>query len=145
MLGSRFLAETRAVDDHYMLLAEKLADEDVVGFGNIDAGKGIKRASRGDTADARRRIGPAHRQIAPAAEFRANHLQVILGAVERRGNGILFGMVGAQPGAQQLLNGFPEAPDGRALTAHDTPADAPSWREIVLRKASEGNDRNIRG
>src|SRR5579862_1266746 len=43
MLGSRRLAEARAVDDQHVLFQQQLLRELFVAFRNIDFGKGVKR------------------------------------------------------------------------------------------------------
>src|ERR1700730_1120961 len=69
---------------------------------------------------------------------------MIMRPVQRGIDGVLFGMIGAQPGTQQAVNAFNVGFDGSGVTADDSPADAPAGREVVFREAAKSNDGQVR-
>src|ERR1700690_3190521 len=52
------LAEAGTVDHEHMLVATQLLDEDVVAFGDVDAGESVERTPGRYAAQARRSIAP---------------------------------------------------------------------------------------
>src|ERR1700674_273282 len=96
MFGPGTLAETGAVHDRHILLANEFGDEDVVAFRDVDARVGVESPARRDTTHARSFRTPLHGQIATAAQLALHFEQVILRTFERSFDRILLGMVGAQ-------------------------------------------------
>src|SRR5580700_4249813 len=96
-----FLSEAGAVDDHDVFLADEFFDENFIILLYVDARKGVEGATRSDATEARRGLAPVLREIAAEAQFALHFEEVILRALECGLDGILFGMVGAEAGAQQ--------------------------------------------
>src|SRR5208282_6262755 len=71
------LAETGAVNQRHMLLADDFGDEDVVAFRDVDAGIRIESSTGGDATYARSFGAPFHGEIAAAAQFALHFDEVI--------------------------------------------------------------------
>src|ERR1700676_1560992 len=124
MLGPGLLAEPRPVDDHHVLLQNKLLHKNIVAFRNVDSRISIERSARRHAPYTRRRIAPLHREIASAAQLLADFDQMVLWSLQRGSYGVLLGMIGAQAGPQQTLNALIVLLHRRRIAAHDSPADA---------------------
>src|SRR6476661_6465889 len=90
--GAGLLAETRAVHDHDMFLENKFLHENRVVLGNIQPGISIESSTRRDATHPGSRIAPTDRQITPRTKLAANLNQMILWALERSLDGVLFRM-----------------------------------------------------
>ncbi len=137
MLRAWLLAEAGAVDDHDMLLSDKLLDEDFVALRNVDPRKGVERAAGGDAAYARRGLAPLLSEIATGTQLALHFNEMILRAFERGLDRVLLGMIGAEARTQQAVDGFGIGLYGSGFTGDDAPSNAPSGDEIVLRHAAE--------
>src|SRR5208282_6105013 len=126
MLRPRALAETGAVHDRHMLLANQFGDEDVVAFRDVDAWIGVESSARRNATHARSFGAPLHRQIAAAAQLALDFDEMILRTFKRGLDGVLLRMVRAQARAQQLVYAFQVRLDHRSLAAGNAPSDAPS-------------------
>src|SRR5580658_4364662 len=69
MFCSRTLAETGAVHDRHMFLANQFGDEDLVAFRDVDARVGVECSARRHATYTRSFGAPLHGQIAAAAQF----------------------------------------------------------------------------
>src|ERR1700677_5192172 len=116
-----------------MLLSNQFFDEDFIALRNIDAGKSVERAARSNATDARRRFAPLLRQVAPEAQLAPYFHKMVLRPFERRLDGILLRMIGAQPRPQQPVNAFGIRVHWRGAAGNDAPPNAPSWNQIVFR------------
>ena len=73
-----------------------------------------------------------HGQIAAGAKLVAGFGQVVLRAVQRDFDGVLFRMIGAQARPQQTMNTFDIRLHGIRIAADDAPSDTPAGCEIVF-------------
>ena len=64
-------------------------------------------------------------------------------AFQRGLDGVLHGLVGGEPRAQQLVDALDVGLERRGVAAGYAPTNAPARREIILGKSSEGNAGNI--
>src|SRR5487761_955245 len=89
-------AEAAAVNEEDLFFLEKTADELLIVFRHLDAGKGIKGALRRHTGNSRIRVAPIYGQVPAGAELGHNSFQVFLRAFQGWPDGVLLGTIGTQ-------------------------------------------------
>ena len=83
MLCPGFLAKSRTMNHHHMLLPNEFLDENFVTLRNIAiwkmyARKSVERSARRNTTHARRRFAPLLRKVATGTQLAPHVQQVIL-------------------------------------------------------------------
>jgi hypothetical protein len=91
--GAGLLPEARAVHHHDMFLKNKFLHEHRVVLGNIQPGISVESSTRRDATHSRSRVAPTDRQITPRTKLTANLNEMILRALERGLDGVLFRMI----------------------------------------------------
>src|SRR5229473_1511506 len=82
-------------------------------------------------------------KIAAGAQLPSHFDEMVLWALESGLDGVLLGVVGAEPSAQQAVNAFGIGLYHSGVAGDDAPSDAPSGDKVVLRHAAESDAGNI--
>src|ERR1700728_2394586 len=68
---------------------------------------------------------------------------MVLWTLQSSLDGILFGMVGAEARTQQTMHPLGVGLEGCGFAGDDTPSDAPSGDEVILRHSTKGHARHV--
>src|SRR5260370_9476683 len=110
----------------HMLLFEQVGNKCQVVFGNIQAGMRVERSLRRYQLYMWSPLGPLHGELRASAQFAQHFFEVVLRAFERWPDGVLEGIRGRQPGAQQPEYAFHVRIQYLAMARRYCPSNSPS-------------------